>query len=107
MAFKIEFSQTAKDELSEIHAWLITQSGSKAIADAWYRGLKARALTLRQNPRRCRPAPESAFFSEEIRQLLHGKRHGIYRILFEIRGRTVHVLHIRHGAREPLKPDEE
>ena len=34
----------------------------------------------------------------EIRQLVHGA----YRILFTIAKDTVYVLHIRHGARQPL-----
>ncbi len=29
---------------------------------------------------------------------------GKYRILFEIDGETVRILHVRHSARKPLKP---
>jgi hypothetical protein len=38
--------------------------------------------------------------------LLFGKRRGVYRILFTMAGNTVNVLHIRHGARAPLKPED-
>lgn len=35
-------------------------------------------------PERCAFAQENAFFPEDIRQLLYGKRSGVYRILFTI-----------------------
>ncbi len=58
-------------------------------------------------PARCPLAPENDEFEEEIRELLYGKRQHRYRILFTIRGETVIVLHIRHGAREHLKGEDE
>lgn len=47
-------------------------------------------------------AIESGEFTEEIRQLLYGKRSGRYRVLFVVRQNVVRVLHVRHGARQPL-----
>jgi hypothetical protein len=44
---------------------------------------------------------------EEIRNLPYGKRRHAYRVIFTIRGDTVHVLHFRRGARQVLKPDDE
>ncbi len=55
-----------------------------------------------RNPLCCQLAPESAFFKEEIRQLIYGK----YRILFTVEGETVFVLRVRHGAQDYLKPEE-
>ena len=37
--------------------------------------------------------------------LLYGKRHGKHRILFAIRGDTVHVLTVRHSARQSLSEE--
>ncbi len=54
-------------------------------------------------PARCPLAPENAFFSHEIRQLLYGKGRHVYRILFTITGDAVSVLHIRHGAQETMR----
>jgi hypothetical protein len=34
--------------------------------------------------------------------LLCGKRHSVYRVLFAIRGDTVHVLTVRHSAQRSL-----
>ena len=42
----------------------------------------------------------------KIRQLLIGKREGVYRVLFVIEEETVYILRIRHGARGRLEPDE-
>ena len=52
-------------------------------------------------------APDSISFSEPIRELFygHGNR-GTYRILFVVLDKAVFVLHIRHGAMLPLKPDD-
>jgi len=62
--------------------------------------------SLESNPRRRELAPESEWYPGELRQLLHGKRRGIYRILFEVRGDTVHILRVRHSAQALLEPDE-
>jgi hypothetical protein len=58
-------------------------------------------------PARCAEAPESRFFDREIRQLLYGRGRNVYRILFTIQDDVVSVLHIRHGAREVMKPDDQ
>jgi hypothetical protein len=51
-------------------------------------------------------ARESTRFDEEIRQLHYGKRPHVYRVLFIIRDKVVHVLDIRHGARDAMATDD-
>ena len=46
--------------------------------------------------------PDSEVYGEEVRVLLYGKRRGVYRVLFAIRGDTVHVLSVRHSAQRSL-----
>jgi plasmid stabilization system protein ParE len=72
-------------------------------AMAWLRAARQRIKTLTQHPERCPLAPESASFDEPIRELFfgHGNR-GTYRILFVVLGKSVFVLHLRHGAMQPL-----
>jgi toxin ParE1/3/4 len=43
-----------------------------------------------------------------LRQLLYGSNFHVYRIIFEIdvRNKVIWVLHIRHGARKPIKPSD-
>ena len=76
-------------------------------ARSWLKGARQRIKALGQYPERCPLAPESASFSEPIRELFygHGNR-GTYRILFVVLDKAVFVLHIRHGAMLPLKPDD-
>jgi plasmid stabilization system protein ParE len=76
-------------------------------AAKWFRNLVKKIDSLESMPERHPIAPESDDFPEEIREAFLGKRQNKYRILFAIRGDTVHVLHVRHGAREPLRPDNE
>jgi plasmid stabilization system protein ParE len=62
------------------------------------RGFRAGGSHAREHAGALSHAPENRSFKREIRQLLYDQ----YRILFTIRGRTVRVLHVRHGARIPL-----
>ncbi|HZU37731.1 MAG TPA: type II toxin-antitoxin system RelE/ParE family toxin [Gemmataceae bacterium] len=61
--------------------------------------------SLEENPTRCGAAPE-AEYHEGLRQLLHGKRHRIHRVLFEIRADTVVVLRVWHGAQDLLSEED-
>jgi plasmid stabilization system protein ParE len=58
--------------------------------------------SLASHPQRCPLAPETPFFTEEIRQLLYGRGRCVHRILFTIKDDSVVVLHVRHGARKHL-----
>lgn len=62
--------------------------------------------SLTQSPERCGLAPENDAVEPEIRQLLYGRRSGVYRALFTITGQDVRVLHIRHAAREALSAED-
>jgi plasmid stabilization system protein ParE len=99
---------------------IIIQPGAEADLDAaythrrarapeaaarWFAGIVEAINSLQDFPARCPLAPENEHFAEEIRQLLYGRRRDVYRILFTIREDTVHVLHIRHGAQQPLSQE--
>ena len=76
-------------------------------ARSWLKSARQRIKTLAQYPARCSLAPETTSFSEPIRELFHGHgNRGTYRILFVVLDNAVFVLHIRHGAMLPLKPDD-
>jgi hypothetical protein len=59
-----------------------------------------------RHPGRCRLAAEANELGFELRDLLFGKRRGVYRILFVVDERTVNVLHIRHAARDAAWPHD-
>jgi len=81
---------------------ILGRSGSRATCLRWARGLRAKIATLKTGPRRCPIDPDSEVYGEEVRVLLYGKRRGVYRVLFAIRGDAVHVLTVRHSAQRSL-----
>jgi len=92
----------AERDIDAIITWIAEENEHAAIQ--WYERVREALQSLGQFPERCPLAPESSMVPGEVRQLLHGKRRGMYRILFTIRGKKVHVLHIRHGARDWVDP---
>jgi plasmid stabilization system protein ParE len=104
MEYRFEFAPLAMAEADAAHDWIARDSLARAAR--WYRGLFTRIESLSTHPRRSALAPESEAFGEEVRQLLYGKRRGVYRILFAIRGDVITIFSIRHSARQRLSPDE-
>jgi plasmid stabilization system protein ParE len=104
MSFRVEITATAFAEIRQSYLWMAEQS--EAAAERWLDSLLAALETLADNPLRCSLAPEYEDSSRELRQLIVGKRRNIYRVLFEVRGETVFVLRIRHGAQALLDADE-
>ena len=102
MSFHVEITANAKAEMLEAYLWIVERS--RASAERWLDGLMATINALRDKPARCPLAPESDAFEQPVRQLLYGKRGGVYRILFQIQGNTVFILHVRHAAREWIAP---
>lgn len=95
----VEITALADANLEEIY--LRIRKDSPRRAAEWRKTLVKAAQTLERFPERCPLAPESG--SElEIRQLVYGA----YRVLFTVAKDTVYVLHIRHGARQPLRSGE-
>ena len=105
MQYRVIITPEAETDLRKA-ATYIRRDNPRA-AGAWLKGARQRIKTLAQYPERCPLAPESTSFSEPIRELFygHGNR-GTYRILFAVLDKTAFVLHIRHGAMLPLKPDD-
>ncbi len=101
MRCTVEITETAEAELDEAYRRLRDEY-SADYALRWREALLAATETLERFPERCPMAPESQFLGRKIRQFLHGKRRGMYRILFEVQGKTVCVLHIRHAARQHI-----
>jgi plasmid stabilization system protein ParE len=105
MAFTVEITRRALLEIDQTLNWLAHRS--PLAAARWHRQLLQAVSTLEANPRRCPLAPETDWSaSGDLRQLLYGKRHGVYRIIFEIRGTIVYILRVRHSAQDLLSPDE-
>lgn len=98
-AYRIEPTRKALADADEAFLWIYEEAPDASLR--WYEGLLEAFQSLTKYPLRCGLAQENPFFEEEIRQLLYGR----YRILFTVKGKTVYVLRVRHGAREHLTPD--
>lgn len=106
MAYKVIILTEAETEIATAFSYLSERAPDAAAK--WYRQVIAAMKSLAEMPTRCPLAPESEILGMELRQLLHGKRRSIYRIVFRIleESREVHVLTVRHGARKPLTDEE-
>src|SRR4051794_12966888 len=104
MNFRLVIQPPAKLDIDAAFVYIANRS--MTAAQRWVDGLEDAIRSLAMFPRRCGIAPESREFPDEIRQLIYGRRSGRYRVLFVIRGRTVRVLHVRHGAQQTMSPDE-
>jgi plasmid stabilization system protein ParE len=98
MSYTVYITDPARDELNAAYLWLLEQTPLHA--PRWHNGLVDAVLSLENSPNRCPLVPESIGSNQEIRQLLYGNKHHAYRILFEIRGERVIVLHVVHAARD-------
>jgi len=80
-------------------------------AEKWLRGLFAAIRTLEDMPARCSLIPEAYELGYPARQLLYGRRTGIYRIIFDVQEHSqeaprVRVLRIWHGARDAITAED-
>ena len=106
MAYHVELTFRAARDLE--HLYVQINAADSIAALRWYKGLERAIYSLEHLPQRCPAAPESKRTGRALRHLLHGKRHRVYRVIFEIHApdRTVHVLTIRHWAREETQAQE-
>ena len=103
MTYRVIVEPTANRGIREAVRW-ITEHQSAQVAAKWFNRLEKKVMTLGKHPSRCPIAAENDKFPEEIRELLHGPRKNKYRIIFTIREDEVHVLYVRHAARDELEP---
>jgi len=102
MTYRVELTARAGRNLRTLYRNI--EAEDSAQARAWFNGLERAVLSLDEHPSRCPPTPEDA----TLRHLLHGAKPDTYRVIFRIdeRSLSVKVLHIRHGARKPMKTGE-
>jgi plasmid stabilization system protein ParE len=100
MTYRVDLTRRATRDLHRLFRQIDAAESSQA--RAWFNGLEAAILSLRDHPARCPKTPEN----ETLRHLLYGHGRNIYRAIYRIdeRAAIVTVLHIRHGARRALPP---
>jgi plasmid stabilization system protein ParE len=100
----VVFENSAQANVRESYDWGCRAWGKRE-AQQWARQL--RTTVFKQPsvvPKGFPLAPEDNEFSDEIRQMFVGR----YRLLFTIKGRKVHVLHVRgafSGSIDQLEDD--
>lgn len=100
MEFQVKLTGNAKLEIEAAYLWL--KQHNPDYADQWFRDLMDTIATLQDKPKRCVFARENDDFSEEIRQLLYGKRRNKYRVIFTVEGDIVYILYVRHSAQSSI-----
>lgn len=95
--FRVRIEAEAKDNLRKHYQNLRARNPDSEYPDRWYHGIRAAIRDLATSAQACGLAYEDRYFAETIRQRLFDS----YKILFAIRGGSVHVLHIRHQAQDP------
>src|SRR5690242_12776178 len=104
MPYRVEIADFAYAEVAREYAWLAQRS--PAAAERWRQSLFGVIDSLTTLPERYGLAPEEEWYQGGLRQLLHGKRRSVYRVLFRIRGEVVQVLRVRHHAQDLLQPGD-
>jgi len=89
--YRVIFEESAQENVRQSYDWGCRAWGKRE-ARHWARELRSAVVKqLGVVPKGFPLAPENEEFSEEIHQMVIGR----YRVLFIIKGRNVHVLHVR------------
>jgi len=100
VSYRIVVTLTARTDAVEAFRWIADQSPDAAAR--WYAGFQKAIAKLSKNPERHPVAEEeSELAGITLRQMLYGRRRGIYRILFS-QGETLTVHSVRQSARGPI-----
>lgn len=102
MAFRVKFTQSAREDAIGILDWLTEQQAGKH-GLRWFQGLKKAIASLNAMPQRCALVKSDSRVTSGVRQLFYGKKPHVFRILFRIVDDTVLILHIRRGKQSTAK----
>lgn len=102
MTYRVVFTARARaDAIKQFH---FLADRSPAAAARWHTGLEKAIAKLGKMPERHPVAEdESEQVGIPLRQMLYGRRPGVFRILFSIEGDTVTLHYIRHSAQGPIE----
>ena len=98
MAWVVRLANRALRDLDHIYAYV--EAASSTQAAQWFARLEQAILGLEHLPQRGARVPENS----GLRQLLHGRKPHVYRVIYEVdvATSTVHVLHIRGPRRNHI-----
>jgi len=73
---------------------------ARGVTLEWFDGLCDAVESLARCPERCAFVAEPSLRRKGMRQLLYGKGHGVYRVLYRVKEENVEILAIRHASRK-------
>ena len=100
MSYRILITSRALNDLREIRDYIAKNSPDNA-ARFLQRTLEKFDL-IEESPESHPKAPEDAIVPYTLRQYVMKP----YRILYRVDGKSVQILHVRHGARQSAKPED-
>ncbi len=104
MSLPVVILPRAKADLQQALRWW-SENRSAVQALRWYNGIHEAIAGLQDNPQRCALARENDRSDDELRELSFGLgSRPTHRIIFVIDPGAVHVLAIRHTARDDWQP---
>lgn len=92
MAYRVLYRKRAERDLSRL---------ARSVTLDWFDGLCDAVESLAELPERCAFAPEPGLRQKGVRNLLYGEGRSVYRVLYRVKGETVHILTTRHARRRP------
>ena len=104
MTYEVYVTPLAWQEIENSYEWLAQLS--RAAAVRWKEKTEAAIMGLALDPHRHPEAPEAFKAGFDLRQMLVGRRHATFRVLFEIADTAVRFLRVRHNKQELLEADE-
>lgn len=105
MRYRLLLTDKALADIDSALDWFREQKATTA-GQRWFTALWKALDRLESRPERCSPAVEAEDVGRDVRELLFGKRRGVYRVLFELRDNTVCILRIWHSARDAFTADD-
>ena len=105
MKYRVRLTGKAEADVASVLEWFRDQQ-ALAAGGKWYAALMKALDTLEMHPERCGLAVEADELGQEVRELLIGKRRGVYRLLFIVSGKAVEILRVWHGARDAVTRDD-
>ena len=105
MRFHVKMTARAEADVDSALDSLVRYSRRAAVR--WLDELLKQIEELEQHADRYALAAEAHRLETELREVLFGKKPHVHRILYIIEDKVVQVLHIRHAARDWLKPGNE
>lgn len=104
MRLQVIIEPRAERDIDEAAGWIAVHA--PAAAEHWFDAMQSAIQSLADFPVRCPRARECSSARYELRQLVFGRRHGRYRLIFTIHDGRVHLLHVRHGAKASMTEAE-